>query len=451
MAFNRCFMIWFCRFCNFANVLSLQKFDVKDIDEIQKMIINEFKQHLEEKFEEINFTDFFGPLYETSPERFRFITGDIRMIEQIAEHVKTTVQKKGYRHFDEEKKRCETDDHKSNDDTDEVMRESLFQGVLDLLKPYGSNVTSRFERDMIEFSMEGGVPKGRVKCILCNMESIKKRRSASHAQYWNGNKWCLSNFAHKHLRNIHPIQNVILEEPSESIIEMEIEPIDLQSKIRFHNIQMINTSNNEQRLIECSIEITAGNVSNIVVRPIPADGNCLFGAIVHQYYRSEVGQDIYIKQVGDLRQQVVSHIKSNLKRFERELYGRLYKQREGKVEKLGKIQNIEKQCNEFLDEYLSKDHHWGGAEANAAVSELLKANIIIFNECGEVRFANSFEPSYEEVILLVHRLSKNNIRNHYDSIVKLSDGVIQECSTNLMEKYSKKCSMNNTSDPIYVG
>lgn len=307
-------MIWFCRFCNFANVLSLQKFDVNDIDEIQKMIKNGFKQHVEEKFENIDYTDYFGPLHETSPEQFRFSTGDIRMIEQIAEHVKTTVKTKGYRHFDSEKSRCETDDHKSNNDTDEVMRESLYQGVLSLLKPYGNNVTARFNRDMIEFSMEGSMPKGRVKCILCDMESKTKRRSASHAQYWNGNKWCLSNFAHKHLRNIHPIQNFIPEEPSGSTIQLEIEPMDLQSKIRFHNIQMINTSNNAQPLIECRIEITAGNVSNIVVRPIPADGNCLFGAIVHQYYRSEVGQDIYIEQVSDLRQQVVSHIKSNLKR-----------------------------------------------------------------------------------------------------------------------------------------
>lgn len=59
---------------------------------------------------------------------------------------------------------------------------------------------------------ENGVIKGLVRCILCDLElengnMRKKRRCEFYSQYWNGQRWCLSNFTNHHLHIQHPITN----------------------------------------------------------------------------------------------------------------------------------------------------------------------------------------------------------------------------------------------------
>lgn len=97
-------------------------------------------------------------------------------------------------------------------DVDEAeLHDKLFNGILDLLQPYGENVVSRFEKNMAIVTYEGNVMKGRVRCVLCDIEfehekKKRKKRQEFYSQYWNGYSWYLSNFANHHLRKIHPIQ-----------------------------------------------------------------------------------------------------------------------------------------------------------------------------------------------------------------------------------------------------
>lgn len=88
------------------------------------------------------------------------------------------------------------------------MQQELFNGVSNLLKPYGATVFSLFKKEMVEVSIENGEIKGRVHCVLCDTETekaTKKKRKEFYSQYWNGHKWILSNFANHHLNNVHPI------------------------------------------------------------------------------------------------------------------------------------------------------------------------------------------------------------------------------------------------------
>lgn len=145
------------------------------------------------------------------------------MIKQISEHVQITVQKRGYVHFTEKKCLKETSDcddiNERVSETTEIQ-EKLFNGVLDLLKPYGENVVSLFTKDMAMVITTGKVIRGRVRCVLCDNDikpenAKKKRRRELYSQYWNGHSWCLSNFANHHLRNVHPIEknvNLFVEE-----------------------------------------------------------------------------------------------------------------------------------------------------------------------------------------------------------------------------------------------
>lgn len=206
---------------------------------------------------------------------------------------------------------------------------------------------------------------------------------------------------------------------------------------------------------ECEIQLNLGKFSKIQLCRIPSDGNCIFGAIVHQLFLLDVGSEEYAQRVIHLRKEVVTHLKANLARFERELSGRIYEKRHGK----SKVQNFEEDSRKFLDNYLAKERHWGGAETTAAVAELFKANIIIMDECDQVRCGNIFDESYDDIITIAFRLPKqigqnkntsNLIRNHYDSVVKLNDDIIKECATNLISTFKKNCSIKNTSDSIFV-
>lgn len=214
---------------------------------------------------------------------------------------------------------------------------------------------------------------------------------------------------------------------------------------------MVNKFERTHGITECDIVFSTGKTLKIRVCPIPSNGDCLFGAIVHQHLFLEVGLDKYVQRVAELRKEVVLHLKDNLKLYERELLGHIY-------EKKSKINKVEEECHRFLDDYLSKEHHWAGAESTAAISFLFKANIIIFDECGDVRFANSYNSSYNNIITLAYRVSKVSqnenisdiVRNHYDSIVKLTDDVINECATVLTSNFTKTCTMNTNSDAIFI-
>lgn len=204
------------RFCNFGNVLSLQKLDDGDIVAMEKTIKDRYKNWLDERMENIDYIDFFGPIFDTNPEEFSFFCGDIRMIEQIAEYVRTTVQKRGYSYFRgvggriEETNECQDNDQHHHAEHD--FQEQLFKAVADLLLPYGDEVVSLFKPEMVMVTIEDKLIKGRIRCILCEIElkadkKKKRRRQEFYSQYWNGSSWCVSNFANHHLKNVHSINN----------------------------------------------------------------------------------------------------------------------------------------------------------------------------------------------------------------------------------------------------
>lgn len=264
-------------------------------------------------------------------------------------------------------------------------------------------------------------------------------------------------------------QSGIIDDPKEtSLVELEIEPVNdestvklntLRAQLQFHNIRMINNAfqNGEERS-ECEIQLSNGIFSKIELYRIPADGNCLFGATVHQRYNLIVNSDEYNQRVANLRKEVVAHIKTHLKRYERTLFGHVYATRCDDDKKI-KIQAVEEDSKKFLDNYLSKYTAWAGPEAIHAISEIFKANVVIFNEWGEVNCGNSFDSSYEDIITLAFRVSnknnkKENVpntqRNHYDSVIKISNDVMNKCALMLLVNHMKSCSIQKITHVIDI-
>lgn len=256
------------------------------------------------------------------------------------------------------------------------------------------------------------------------------------------------------------------EDPS--LVELAIEPVNdefvvplnnLRAQLQFHNIQMTNTAfQNGEELSECEIQLSDGFFSKIELCQIPANGNCLFGAIVHQHFKLKTGSDEYIQRVTELRTDVVAHIKRNLQRYERTVFGRVYAQLCDNNEKTS-LSNVAEDSNKFLDNYLSKDTAWAGPEAIQAISELFEANVVIFNEWGEVNCGNSFDSSYKNIITIAFRVSEKSIekenvpntqRNHYDSVIKISNDVLDKCASMLWNNYTKSCSIKTISHVIAI-
>lgn len=159
---------------------------------MQNMVKCLFREWLDEKLESIDLIDYFGPVYHTKPEQFNFSAGDKRMIEKISEHVRTTIQKKGYGFFDGRNTRRTT--QSGINDSDVVangMKVKLFDAVSDLLQPYGENIVKQFKIDMVEVSTDGAMMKGRVRCILCDIgfgtqATKRKKRNEFYSQFRNG-------------------------------------------------------------------------------------------------------------------------------------------------------------------------------------------------------------------------------------------------------------------------
>lgn len=227
----------------------------------------------------------------------------------------------------------------------------------------------------------------------------------------------------------------------------------LRAQLQFHNMQMINTFEKSMNGAELEIELSTGKSSMVRVCPISSDGDCLFGSCVHQHFRLEVGSDEYVQRVVELRKKVVAHIKENLICYKRMIMDRIFNQKEKNL----KTHNPDEQCTNFLENYLSREGHWGGSESISAISELFKVNIIIFDECAGVRSGNSFNSLYKDIITIAFRFSKGKSqkenashfdRNHFDSIVRLSEDVLSESASILIANYSKNCAIKNISGVI---
>lgn len=53
----------------------------------------------------------------------------------------------------------------------------------------------------------------------------------------------------------------------------------------------------------------------VLVRVIPGDGNCLFAALVNQYYKYDIRDARHGDEIAKLRRIVVQHIRSNADRY----------------------------------------------------------------------------------------------------------------------------------------
>lgn len=105
-----------------------------------------------------------------------------------------------------------------------------------------------------------------------------------------------------------------------------------------------------------------------------------------------------------------------------------------------------------ITEYLAKDGTYGGAETIKVASQILKVNIVVFNESEKCRFYFDFNSKYERTIVIAYRLKQladESSWNNYDSIAGVGEHIIFEAAVALAKIEMDRCSLNKEGE-IFV-
>lgn len=295
--------------------------------------------------------------------------------------------------------------------------------------------------------------KASVPCVFCGTQ----RKITSRIS--NSGSTCTWNLANLKKHIISCLQTDTtdsgrIDANQNNLIALEIDldqNLDtiLHSQITIQNIKLNNSIiQNAETTAKCHVKVE-GLVENISFCEVAPDGNCLFSAMAHQLYFDKIGNHEHKRASNDLRKKAVQYMKDNLFSFVHEIKGRIYERNE-------KIENVEEQCNSFLND-LSDGNRWGGSESLRAVAVMFQVNIIIFAEDGECYFATNFNPEFNRSIMLAYRCnsySDENIgdlkRNHYDSVAGLEENSIQDFVKILMKTNQISSNLENENDVIYL-
>lgn len=175
---------------------------------------------------------------------------------------------------------------------------------------------------------------------------------------------------------------------------------------------------------------------NTTVLKIAEDGNCLFASLTHQLYCMKNGSPEHKKSTIDLRHQVVSYIRDNIKTFILAISHR----------DDFKNENTEEGCIDFVSNLLSKNGFWGGYETMLAVSNIYHVNILVFNEKGPFYLASGYSNEYDRTLLLAYRICKGgnhtNKYDHYDSVCGANEELLYKCADELATKLNQENSLS---------
>lgn len=342
----------------------------------------------------------------------------------------------------------------------EEMQEILFGKVKKVISSYKvQTAINNFTMNMVEIGIcDNGDINAHVKCVFC--EKSKTKVFCRQTKY--ACSFILSNLK-KHYENCSKLKDVnnctttigleisrvdnVMENDVQSDSILSNCMSDLQLQITLQSVKMSNLMvlNNE---IESDCRFFMGSSPDeylVKICEIYPDGSCLFSAIAHQIFHKKLTSDHHHQVTKKLRSEVAEYIKDKLSHFETELKGRLYELNHGK-----KIFDFKKESEVFLLERLSTGISWGGIETIKAIGMMYKVNIIVFDEYGQCRLPNKFEPDFEKSIMLAYRLAEtrphqivsNSERNHYDSVVGVDAGLVLPCIKNLISAEMKRIGVN---------
>lgn len=165
----------------------------------------------------------------------------------------------------------------------------------------------------------------------------------------------------------------------------------------------------------------------------------MFLSIVHQLNPVELNSKQHDLSATHLRAETTQFISKNISLFQHELKDRVFENFENQ-----KVPNMAEECQQFVDNTLSKEGVWGGIETLVAVQMLRKVNILIINESGDYYLIGEYKDSYG-IILLAYRYAAARAtsgtevqRNHYESIACIEPDDVFTIADTLTTRINRK-------------
>lgn len=359
------------------------------------------------------------------------------------------------------------------------LKSKLFSMCLQHLQAFqlDEQLVIQFDERMVDLNWKNGAIYGVITCILCeNDDSMKKKKKNGHSvRYYESPKyWIISNFK-KHLEKIHNLMSFQadlrkkmnrqkriplkvlnkVDDPKhdESIEYIDVPVIDSKNSIEDDAHLMVYSTlesdvvatidiQNDWLYTQLSKQISEmigvvlrnGDVTSIVqfgianenktltAATIIGDGNCLPGAICHQLYHDPIGSNQQRKNIKELRAKVVDYIlqPENFPSFQHTLKDRVYE-----IKSNDQIDDMTTECKLFVRFCLSKDGYWAGHEFLVAAAMILRVNILLFYENGDIYLSNTGTEIYPKTIALAYRLNYDNTNyNHYDSVCDIDSNIL---------------------------
>lgn len=488
-----------CAFSNAETFKTIVDADIVDVENFVKCDLLEYFQtnHKGDEngdddvidnavFTEEDKLHFFG-IYASNPSKFRFLLGDRKLIHALVQYInrieadksnlddfllmdgggKVKFSWKGAlfssigMYFGENTKQQAKKVIKSN--SSEQLKRDLYNKVKRFLDSYSTEtktVSKNFEENMIFISMSENDIKAEVRCILCVKSGITKNISVFRQSHRTSSCWILSNLK-KHFDRHPRINNAVTEneeEPTTPTAHMSSSEGNAESErfsqyvdtlftqLKVQALKMKNAVHRSNEMTESmSFNIDEEVSGHVFISNIAADGNCMFGALAHQLFYVKLNSKQHDELTKKLREQVVAHIKENFASYAQIIKGRI-------LERGTQAMEMDKECTFFVNYVLPKTGMWGGFESLKAITSIYGVNIMVFSENGDSYFAlpDGFNINYERTVFIAFRVTNNQKRDHYDSVVEIEAEIIEECSTNLIKKQMQKCSQHGFGDSIIV-
>lgn len=213
-------------------------------------------------------------------------------------------------------------------------------------------------------------------------------------------------------------------EPQQEVIQNELLYKQLSQQIT-KMIEAVLINSDVQESMKFNFK---GEGRSVAVAKIDGNGDCLYAAICHQLFHSQVGGKSHIKETATLRANVVNYIlePENYPSFEFSLQDRVYE-----TKTRDQIEDMTRECKLYTRLVLSRPGKWGGYETIKAVGEMHHVNILIFNEDDTCYISNKSNQIYDRTIAIAYRKAdactdNKVVYDHYDSICDLDTNLLYE-------------------------
>lgn len=497
-------------FVGYGTPLTFKDITENDIKNIEKYVQLDLPQTLEAALteSEISYTSkqkswFFG-VFALKPDAFYIPSGDLKLIMKAIGHVNETIggnnngiDRYNKKHFFAIKDRIAYEQNMCDSVFGLVFgdaREIQSKQKINMLAEHRTKLFFRakqifqnHESDEIlsirAFTLESvhvkftdnGQTEGIVECSFCEENSSFGNIKVYYRHVGHGS-WIVSNLQ-THMITHHSNINDMLKRrpkrirrmPNHTLVEASAKPNQINPKIEKFNVQRMDSSIEDnlyqqmkRQIIKMGNCVTKNSDTHyelvfgtkeweaIKLCTIPGEGDCLFISLAHQFFGYKNDSNELIESALELRKQVVRHILDNITDFEHELKGRIFES--GAV----KIHNVIDDCRDFVENSLSNEGFWGGAETIKAVSRMNQVNIIVINDdgtCGLPTHNLNFE--CKRTILIFFCGSKNvnqqnSNRNHYESVFWMADAMLANFAKKIVQDENQFTQLRSNTSTISI-